>query len=152
CATRSSIFAKSSMVILPSAPTPAPAGLFRGAEPCEAAGDDDFGVSDEGAAWVAIWPDCCSPLAAESVAVAGLCCSSICCILTIVLLSARGNTGSTLPSFVPSGSCPHLRSESDNWVISPSPSCVQILAVACGITGCASAVTILSASADVYKT
>ena len=36
--------------------------------------------------------------------------------------------------------------------MSPSPICSQIFAVASGITGCASAVTIRSASADVYST
>ena len=71
------------------------------------------------------------------------------CILSMALLSARGNTGRTSPSFVPRWSCPHCNWGSGNFLISPSPICSQIFAVASGITGCASTVTMRSASAEV---
>src|SRR5437660_11593004 len=79
------------------------------------------------------------------------CCSSIFCMLAIVLLSARGNTGSIVPSLVPSLSCPQLRSDKRNCLSSPKPSCAQMREVESGITGCASAVTIRKASALVYR-
>src|SRR5262249_40997012 len=73
-------------------------------------------------------------------------CCSICCILSIMLLSARGKTGSTLPSFVLISNWPQARLRRPNLSISPRPSCRQILLVASGITGCASTVTIRKAS------
>src|SRR6185369_5352810 len=76
---------------------------------------------------------------------------SICCILSIEVLSARGNTGSTLPSLPPNGSWAHLSSARLNLLISPSPSWFQILAVDSGNTGWASAVTMRRASAAVYR-
>ena len=74
-------------------------------------------------------------------------CSSICCIFAMALLSARGNTGCISPSFAPSSSCPHFKSESGNLRMSPSPNCTQIFALAFGMIGCASAVTMRRASA-----
>ncbi len=77
---------------------------------------------------------------------------SIVCILSMALLSARGNTGSILPSLVPSSSCPHLRpAELETSAISPRPSCDQIFAVDSGSTGWASAVTMRRASARGVK-
>src|SRR6185312_5658028 len=49
-------------------------------------------------------------------------------------LSERGNTGSTFPSFPPSGSCPHLSSRRSNLVMSPRPSCNHIFAADSGST------------------
>src|SRR5258708_664966 len=70
-------------------------------------------------------------------------------ILSMALLSARGDTGMILPSFPPSGSCPHLRVARSNLLISPRPSCCHILAVDSGNTGWTSAVTMRNASAEV---
>src|SRR6266404_9553010 len=129
CATRSSIFAKSSMLILPS-------GIA-------AAGFAPTGGSALTAACVA------GELAAGATASGAppSFCSSILCILSTADLSARGNTACTSPSFVPRCSCPHCKVDKSNLLMSPKPSCVQIFAVAFGITGCASAVTMRSASA-----
>src|SRR5579859_5870863 len=111
------------------------------------------------AACVAGWPALAPSPAGEGVAAvvdeaeaawAARSCS-ICCILSIDDLSARGKTGSTLPSFPPHGSWPHFRSVRLNLLISPSPNWFQILAVDSGSTGCASAVTMRRASAAVYK-
>ena len=52
----------------------------------------------------------------------------------------------------PTGVVPTSGPRAENFLISPRPSCVQIFAVASGITGCASAVTIRNASALVYST
>ena len=75
-----------------------------------------------------------------------LCCSSICCILSMALLSARGNTG-YLSQFRAERQLAPFRSVRSNFLMSPRPICCQILAVASGITGCASAVTMRRASA-----
>src|SRR5580692_5343014 len=87
CPTRSSIFAKSSMLIFPSGTGAAGFAAGAGAAGVAAGG---FVIA------------CGAASGCASVVGPLRCCSSIFCILSIALLSARGNTGSTLPSFVPS--------------------------------------------------
>ena len=137
--TRSSILAKSSMVILGSA-TVAGVAMRAGVE---ALGAVASGVIAAGASVVA------AAVVAGSAATGVRRSSSIACILSIADLSARGKTGSILPSLVPNGSSPHLIVDKLKSLISPNPSCDQIFAVASGITGYASAVTIRRASAAV---
>ena len=76
-------------------------------------------------------------------------CSSSACIFSMAVLSTRGNTASTLPSLVPTSSCPHLSWSRRHLAISPKPSCSQIRELDSGITGCTSAVTMRRASAAV---
>src|ERR1700674_1940370 len=96
--TRSSTLAKSSMLILPSGTIAAVlgAGALAGGT-----GSTVFSFSSTTAGTLRS-------------------CSSICCILSMVFLSARGKTGCRSPSLVPSPSCPNFKSESENFRISPS--------------------------------
>src|SRR5208282_2880559 len=128
-ATRNSTFAKSSMLILPSGI--AALGLTAAAS----------GLASTAGCFASLGWTGEAPVTTLAV------CSSIFCILSTADLSARGNTACTSPSFVPRCSCPHCNCVRSNFVMSPRPICAQILAVASGMTGCASTVTIRKASA-----